>query len=94
METNPTKPKYPRPLEQITNLAGVRVITYFPKTLGEVDKLLSEEFDVQERSDKGELLLEPDRFGYSSVHYLVRLSRSRILLPEYKSYSGAIARFK
>ena len=91
LETDPTKPKYPQPLEQITDLAGIRVITYFPKTLGEVDKLLNEEFDIQERSDKGELLLEQERFGYSSVHYLVRLSRSRIQLPEYAPYDGAIA---
>jgi putative GTP pyrophosphokinase len=91
LETDPTKPRYPRPLEQITDLAGVRVITYFPNTLGDVDKLIKEEFDVQERSDRGELLIEQERFGYSSVHYLVRLSKSRIQLPEYAEYSGAIA---
>ena len=32
-EADPTKPKYPKPLEQITDLAGIRVITHFPGTL-------------------------------------------------------------
>src|SRR5689334_3953608 len=36
-EADPTKPKYPKPLEEITDLAGVRVITYFPSTLEKID---------------------------------------------------------
>jgi putative GTP pyrophosphokinase len=38
-EADPARPKYDRPLEQITDLAGVRVITYFPSTLAEIDEV-------------------------------------------------------
>ena len=60
-ESDPVTTKYPKPLEQITDLAGVRVITHFPGTLSDIDHLLQEEFQVTERSDKGEKLLEEDR---------------------------------
>ena len=55
-EVDPTKPKYPYPLEQITDLAGIRVITYFPSTLAEIDRILADEFRIVERSDKGATL--------------------------------------
>lgn len=89
-DEDPTKPKYPHPLEQITDLAGVRIITFFPSTLADVDRLLVEEFEVVERSDKGEQLLYEERFGYQSIHYLVRLSKSRATLAEYERFHSAI----
>ena len=89
-DDDPTKPKYPRPLVQITDLAGVRVITYFPSTLDEIDSLMAEEFRVVERSDKGAELIEEDRFGYKSIHYLVRLVTHRATLPEYAPYADSL----
>ncbi len=35
-EVDPMRPKYSDPLSQITDLAGVRVITYFPSTLADI----------------------------------------------------------
>ena len=32
-EDVPGTPKYPKPLEDITDLAGVRIITFFPRTV-------------------------------------------------------------
>src|ERR1035441_10429992 len=52
-EADPTKPKYPKPLEQIADLAGIRVISHFPGTLSEIDRLLQEEFEVSERLGGG-----------------------------------------
>src|SRR2546425_9994892 len=39
-ESDPREPKYPHPLEQITDLAGARIITFFPKTLSAVDQCI------------------------------------------------------
>lgn len=88
-EANPNEPRYRLPLEEITDLAGVRIITYFLTTLHEIDRLLGEEFEVIERSNKGEVLLEEERFGYQSVHYLVRIKRERAHFAEYQRYSDA-----
>jgi putative GTP pyrophosphokinase len=90
-ESDPNSPKYPDPMKDITDLAGVRVIAHFPGTLADIDQILCEEFDVTERSDKGKELVEEERFGYQSVHYLVRVKPDRTRLAEYYDFSGAVA---
>lgn len=69
----------------------MRVITFFPSTLEEIDTLLNQEFEVVERSDKGEELIEEDRFGYQNIHYLVRLKQQRAGLAEYERFAKAVA---
>lgn len=86
----PNRPKYEDPLIEITDLAGVRVITNVLVTIDEVDKLLNDEFKIVEKSDKGKDLLTEDRFGYQSVHYLVQISKSRYSLAEYEKYTDGI----
>lgn len=90
-EIDPTKPKYERPLDQITDLAGIRVIAHFPSTLDDIDQLLKDEFDVRERSDKGVELVEDEKFGYQSIHYLVRIKHDRARLAEYERFANATA---
>jgi putative GTP pyrophosphokinase len=87
---DPGVPKYNDPLRQITDLAGVRIIAFFPKTLANVEAMVAEEFAIVERSDKGELLVEEERFGYQSIHYLVKLSDERTRLPEYQRFRDAV----
>lgn len=79
------------PLTEITDLAGVRVITFFPKTLVEVDRILREQFEIMEIDDKSETLKEDDKFGYHSVHYLVRLQPNRTELAEYSRFKDLVA---
>lgn len=88
---DPAKPKYSDPLKEITDLAGIRVITHFPGTLAEIDRLLSDEFDIIERSDKSVELMEDEKFGYQSIHYLVRIKRDRTRLAEYERFANAVA---
>lgn len=85
------KPKYKNPLTEITDLAGVRVIVFFPRTLDEVDSLINNEFEILERSDKSEILEREEKLGYQSVHYLIKLKKNRSSLPEYKRYNSLIA---
>jgi len=87
----PNRPRYPDPLRDITDLAGVRVIVFFPKTLAAVDDCISGEFDVVERSDKSEELVEEGRFGYKSIHYLVKMKPERGELAEYSRFKDLIA---
>ncbi len=79
------------PLTVITDLAGVRVITFFPKTLTDVDRILHEQFEVIEIDDKSEVLTVDDRFGYRSVHYLVKLLPNRTELAEYSRFTDLVA---
>lgn len=91
LETDPTRPKYADPLKQITDMSGVRVITFVPGELDKIDHAINSEFIVVEKTDKSEELMESDRFGYKSIHYLVRLRPERESLPEYRRFAGLLA---
>ncbi len=86
---NPSEPKYTNPLEDITDKAGVRVISYFLSTVEAFDQIINDQLIVSEKINKsGE---DPDRFGYQSVHYLVRLRPERTAWPEYRRFADLIA---
>jgi ppGpp synthetase/RelA/SpoT-type nucleotidyltranferase len=80
--------KYSDPLTQITDKAGVRVITYFLSNVDEVASIISDEFEVIERTLKASD--EPDRFGYTSLHFLVKYPDSRTQLTEYRLFNDLI----
>jgi len=88
--TNPNLPMYRHPLKEITDLAGARVIAFFPRTVDEVDKCIREQFEIVEQMDLGAVLRVEDRLGYQSVHYVVRLTPARIGLPEYSRFAGLV----
>jgi len=89
-DSDQTKPKYPNPLKDITDTAGVRVITFLPRTVADVCNLIEQEFDIVERSDKAAELMNEGKIGYQSVHYLVKMNLSRSHLAEYRPYDGLI----
>ena len=90
-ENDPRAPKYRSPLNDITDLAGVRIVTFFPRTVESVGACIREEFEVLEHTDLSRTLLQEERFGYQSEHYLVRLSSKRTALPEYNPHFGLVA---
>lgn len=90
-EVNPRAPKYPNPLEDITDLAGIRVITFFPRTVVAIGDCIREELELLEHMDLSQTLLQEERFGYRSEHYIVRLSDRRTDLPEYEPHRGLVA---
>jgi putative GTP pyrophosphokinase len=79
--------KYPKPLDQVTDLAGVRVVTYY---IGDVDRVvecLLDEFKVIPEHSRGTITeSDPDRFGYQSTQYVVRLAPKRAALPEWEQF--------
>jgi ppGpp synthetase/RelA/SpoT-type nucleotidyltranferase len=87
-ETDPRKPKYVDPLREITDLAGVRVITFLPRTVDQVCALIEREFTVKERTDKSAELLDEGKLGYQSIHFLVEMHPNRVRLPEYQRHRG------
>jgi len=76
-------------LEEVTDISGIRIITFLPSEVDLIAKLVEGEFDVDEANsiDKRQII-EPDRFGYVSVHYVVSISKERLKLPEYNRYAG------
>ncbi len=78
-----------RELGDVTDLLGIRVVTYFPDEVDAVANLIEREFeiDVDNSVDK-RTLLDPDRFGYLSLHYVLQLNSSRSALPENGGFKG------
>ena len=81
--------KYITPLKEITDLAGVRVITYFPSDIEKILPLITENFviDTANSIDKRRAT-DPSMFGYASVHLVVEFTDSRLNLPEYAFFKG------
>jgi ppGpp synthetase/RelA/SpoT-type nucleotidyltranferase len=68
-------PKYSDPLNEITDLAGVRVIVFVKDTVPIVCRQIAEMYVVKEQEDVGERVYKQGRFGYQSIHILVNLDR-------------------
>jgi len=80
---------YMDPLREVTDLAGTRVICYYSEDVDAVSDLISREFRVDKANsiDKS-ATLDPDRFGYLSVHFVVQLNEARAGLLEWKEFDG------
>jgi len=69
----------------VPDISGLRIITYFADDVDSVAVMVEKEFDVDKvRSVDKRKLLDPDRFGYLSLHYVVKLPPSRLGLTEYR----------
>ena len=76
--------------DDLTDMLGVRVITYFPDEVDEVARVLTPEFAVdEENSVDKRRALDPDRFGYLSLHYVATLKTNRSGLPEYRRFGSS-----
>lgn len=76
------------PLNSITDLVGLRVITYYLDDVDRIGRLIEREFlvDSNNSMDKAEGLAS-DQFGYRSAHYVTRLRPSRAGLIEWRGFA-------
>jgi ppGpp synthetase/RelA/SpoT-type nucleotidyltranferase len=64
-------------LEDVTDLIGLRVVTYFEDSIEHAAQLIERHFVVDwERSIDKRLHGDPSRFGYGSLHYVCRLTET------------------
>ncbi|MEU2167916.1 GTP pyrophosphokinase family protein [Micromonospora chersina] len=74
-------------LDSLTDILGLRVITYFDQEVDKVAEMIESEFTVdRENSVDKRKALDPDRFGYLSLHYVVQLHSKRMRLAEYSQF--------
>ncbi|MFH0875702.1 MAG: hypothetical protein V1859_07225 [archaeon] len=81
--------RYKDPFKQCTDLAGSRIICLFLSQIDEIKKIVEEEFDVIEVTDKRSVK-KYDQFGYLSLHMLVKIPKSRIKLTECEGLADLI----
>ncbi|HBP1885489.1 TPA: hypothetical protein L5W43_000983 [Pseudomonas aeruginosa] len=82
------KKKY-KSLDEITDIAGIRIITNYSDEVDLIAAIIEKEFKVdKENSIDKRIAIDPERFGYLSLHYVVELSNNRSKLVEYKAFKG------
>lgn len=83
---------YNDPLKDITDLCGCRVIVYYQDDVARVAEAIKAEFRISEENlSRQPQLLEVDRFGYLSAHYIVSIGKTRSDLTEWKPYAALVA---
>ncbi|MES2438858.1 MAG: hypothetical protein V4584_07320 [Verrucomicrobiota bacterium] len=76
-------------LGDVTDLVGIRIITYLTGDVDRIADLIEAEFVVDRANSVDKRLYEdPDRFGYKSLHYVVELPPPRTTLAEYRPFEG------
>lgn len=74
-------------LKDITDISGIRVITYFDDDVNKIAKIIEDEFKIDsENTIDKKASMDPDRFGYLSLHYVCSFSVRRCKLAEYKRF--------
>ena len=76
-------------LTDLTDLLGVRIISYYIDEVDAIWEVMKKEFDLDEKNcvDKRETD-NPNEFGYASLHLVASLGESRTRLSEYSRFSG------
>ncbi|MEN6412211.1 MAG: hypothetical protein ABFC84_05510 [Veillonellales bacterium] len=76
-------------IQDITDLCGIRIITYFEDDIEQVSKIIQNTFVVdQVNSVDKRKLLAPTQFGYLSLHYVVSLKSSQLHQSEYEIFKN------
>lgn len=76
-------------LNDITDVCGLRICTIYSDDVDKISNIIEDEFFIdRENSIDKRSTLEPDKFGYLSVHYIVSLSKDRAKLTEYERFKG------
>ena len=74
--------------DHITDLIGIRIVCLYEDDIENIKKLLSENFNVIEVTDKiSHMESKEDSFGYKGLHMDIKFNNSRDQLPEYKIYN-------
>jgi ppGpp synthetase/RelA/SpoT-type nucleotidyltranferase len=81
--------KYSDVINEIKDMAGIRVITYLESDVKRAAIIIEKLFDIDKANsiDQSQLL-GSDRLGYRSVHYVAKFGRSRCKLPENTKFKG------
>jgi len=77
-----------RRLDNITDLAALRVITYYEDEVDRVAEVIKREFEIDPANSVDKRETEPDRFGYYALNYVCRHSQKRAVDVEYKKFAG------
>ena len=75
-------------IEDLPDLAGLRIVVYLPDDVARLATIIRAEFDIDERQSVDVLdRMSPSEFGYTSIHLVGKLSAHRSILSEWQRFS-------
>lgn len=84
-----SRKKYKNPIEELTDISGVRVILYLESDIAKVSDIIKSTFNIDSKNSMdNEGRLSSDKVGYRSVHYVCDIGEKRNALSEYEYISG------
>ncbi|MBZ0170126.1 GTP pyrophosphokinase YwaC [Candidatus Methylomirabilis lanthanidiphila] len=76
---------YQNPLAEVSDLSGIQIIVRSLDDIQAVEEIIDGEFSVdQDLSVKKADILDPDRFGYLTQHFVVKIKAPRTQLTEWE----------
>jgi len=78
-----SRKKYKNPFEENEDFCGIRIILYFQDDIEKVNKIIEENFIIEESENKSNKL-EDNEFGYRSNHLIIKVEDSWCVTPNYK----------
>ncbi|WP_158560617.1 GTP pyrophosphokinase [Paenibacillus contaminans] len=82
--------QYKKPFDQIEDICGLRIVCYYPSDILLIKQIIDKEFIIVNSEDKLDSL-EPDKFGYRSHHFVVKLRNGWLNVPNYRGLGGCKA---
>jgi len=77
----------PQKLDEIHDLAGIRIVTLFKKDNDKTAEVIEKTFKIISKEDK-QLKLSKNQFGYGSIHYIVEMPGEWSTMPSVKMLVG------
>ena len=68
---------YVNPINEIVDLSGVRLVYLYTSDINRIKDIIESRFEILETVDQQEQY-EHDQFGYSALHYVVRLGSNHL----------------
>jgi len=75
-------------IDDITDIIGLRIITYMESDVDAISQMIEREFIKDEVNSVDKRKLKSDQFGYRSLHVVVSLNENRFNLKEYRRYKN------
>jgi len=80
------KKNYKR-LDDITDQAALRIITYYEDELDKAAEIIKREFEIDRENSIDKREADPDHFGYYALNYVCKHHPRRLLDVEYKKFT-------
>lgn len=73
-------------IDEITDIVGIRIITYTEDIIAVVEKMIKEEFEIDYEKSVDKRKKNLNEFGYNSLHLIASLNSNRSNLIEYVDF--------